>query len=173
MNAGDGIQIGVGVVLTLTLGAVLWYAWEARKQAKASARMAAEIRRQRLSVSQPVVVSKPLAVKRETSQNNVLLKLTNVGNGPAIRVRRRISHPSLRLSSKLREHIQEWPLMLVNEERDMSFVLDNPLVRANGELEVSWLDIYGQQFNFSALLKTEETGHIELGDVTFKVEETG
>lgn len=40
MNTGELIQIGVGVVLTLTLVAVLWYAWEARKQAAASSKMA-------------------------------------------------------------------------------------------------------------------------------------
>jgi hypothetical protein len=57
----------------------------------------------------------------------------------------------------------------VEEEQDMSFVLSDPVEAAAGMLEVSWLDIHGQQFSFSAPIKTERSGQIELGDVTFKV----
>ena len=40
MNAGDGIQIGVAVVLAVTLLAVLYYARQTQKQAEATVKMA-------------------------------------------------------------------------------------------------------------------------------------
>ena len=79
MNTGDGIQIGVAVVLTLNLGAVLWYAWEARKQAKASAKMAQEMREQRLIGVQPVVVPSVQSVTGLDIAGTVV----NVGSGPS------------------------------------------------------------------------------------------
>jgi hypothetical protein len=63
VNTGDGIQIGVGVVLALTLLAVCWYAWEARKQAKASTMMAGEMREQRLDADRPYVLIEVLGLK--------------------------------------------------------------------------------------------------------------
>ena len=171
MTTGEWIQISVGVVLTLTLLAVCWYAWEARKQAKASARMAEEMRRQRLSVSQPVVVVRILRVDELPSRHTVRLRATNAGNGPAIRVRRTVSHPSLRVSNGAKEHTQEWSVLLANEEQDMTFVLSDPVEVAGGMLRVEWLDIHGQQFSLSASLKTERSGDIELGELTFSVGE--
>ena len=58
MSSGDATQIAVAVVLTLTLAGVLWYASEARKQAKASVKMAREMREQRLSQGEPNVFIK-------------------------------------------------------------------------------------------------------------------
>ncbi len=69
LNASDGVQIGVGVVLTLTLGAVLWYGWQTRRQAEATIKMAEtaeaqtkvaaegieEMRRSRLEQSRPEI----------------------------------------------------------------------------------------------------------------------
>jgi hypothetical protein len=81
MNAGEGIQIGVTVVLTLTLGAVLWYAWEARKQAKASARMAEATLR-------PVMVSwtGPERVGEAWGGHVYTVGYQNVGSGPAVNI---------------------------------------------------------------------------------------
>ncbi|MGQ9572884.1 MAG: hypothetical protein ACUVV3_06840 [Dehalococcoidia bacterium] len=53
MSTGEWV---VAVVLILTLGAVLWYAWEARKQAAASLRMAEEMREQRLDLDRPYLL---------------------------------------------------------------------------------------------------------------------
>lgn len=142
-----------------------FYAGSARRQAKASVRMAEEMRRQRLSVSQPVLVPRPLEVSPQASQHNVRLMVANVGNGPAIQVKRTVSHPSL----KAKEHTQEWAVLPVNEERDMSFVLGTPVAAADGVLQVSWLDIHGQQFRFSAPVKTGRSGEVQLGDLTFSV----
>ncbi len=55
MSADVAIQTAVAVVLILTLGAVLWYACEARKQAKASTEMAQEMRLSRQDESRPVL----------------------------------------------------------------------------------------------------------------------
>jgi len=79
MNTGDGIQIGVAVVLTLTLLAVCWYAWEARKQAAASVEMAQEMRQQRLIGVQPIVV--PLALL--VGNRDIQAIVANVGSGPS------------------------------------------------------------------------------------------
>jgi hypothetical protein len=86
LNAGDGIQIGVAVVLTLTLLAVLWYAWEARKQAKASARIAEETLR-------PVMVvwTEPRVVGAGWLQHVYAVCYQNVGSGPAVNISFRLS----------------------------------------------------------------------------------
>ena len=60
MSTGEWIQVGVAVVLTLTLGAVLWYAWEARRQTAASVKMAQEMREQRLLATRPILLLSPL-----------------------------------------------------------------------------------------------------------------
>ena len=83
LNASDGIQIGVGVVLTLTLGAVLWYACEARKQAKASAQMVEEIREQRMAQDEPWLIldiaDQKLADYHEWDEQNQTLKHKHTG----------------------------------------------------------------------------------------------
>jgi hypothetical protein len=97
LNAGDGIQIGVAVVLTLTLLAVCWYAWEARKQAKASVRMAEEMREQRLAEDRPHLLigltdwepggweGRPSEGEtvQDSHPSKVTLVVRNVGRGPA------------------------------------------------------------------------------------------
>jgi len=57
MTTGEWIQIGVGVVLTLTLGAVLWYACETRKLAR-------EARQQRLDADRPYLLIEALALEQ-------------------------------------------------------------------------------------------------------------
>ena len=56
MDVSDVVQIALVIVLTATLGAVLWYACETRKQAKASADMAKEMREQRLAEDEPWLI---------------------------------------------------------------------------------------------------------------------
>ena len=94
MNSSEAIQIGVGIVLTFTLGAVLWYAWESRKQAKASMRMALEMERARCDAARPVMevstrraMAGELLVASTTRPPPVLnCELRNVGMGPALNV---------------------------------------------------------------------------------------
>jgi hypothetical protein len=77
LNANDGIQIGVGVVLALTLLAVVWYACETRKQAKATVKLAEASMR-------PVV---DLWIDKitldELKSKPLTLHYKNFGNGPA------------------------------------------------------------------------------------------
>jgi hypothetical protein len=101
MNAGDGIQIGVGVVLALTLVAVVWYGWQARKQAEASARMAEEMREQRLLTTRPILLLSPVAQEAGTGTAEEGLRLAlpgplpdttpvriiNIGPGMAVEIR--------------------------------------------------------------------------------------
>jgi len=81
LNASDGVQIGVGVVLTLTLGAVLWYACEARKQAKASVKISeANLR--------PVILLWIDAISlSELTGSPMKLNYWNIGNGPAVNIK--------------------------------------------------------------------------------------
>ena len=78
MSAGDSIQLAIAVVLRLTLLGVLWYAWEARKQAKATWHIAnASLR--------------PLIEQwiERTAQTDPTLTVhyRNFGNGPAVNIR--------------------------------------------------------------------------------------
>jgi hypothetical protein len=100
MNAGDSIQLFVGIVLAGTLGAVLWYACEARKQAGASLKMAEEMRRTREDSLRPVVDIQRIeqeefgrgpeamteAMAERTGDHHIWCKLKNIGNGPALNV---------------------------------------------------------------------------------------
>ncbi|NIN68152.1 MAG: hypothetical protein GTO63_26280 [Anaerolineae bacterium] len=99
LNASDGIQIGVGVVLTLTLGAVLCYAWEARKQAKASERIADEMLETRHGTILPVIdfvteegsgaeaIVEVLRIQEGILPEELPARLQNIGFGPALDIR--------------------------------------------------------------------------------------
>ena len=84
MTSGEWIQMSAVVVLALTLGAVLWYACEARKQAKASNAIAR-------SAFRPVLVISDYAVKSlelgGTKYARFLFQIRNDGPGPALNVR--------------------------------------------------------------------------------------
>ncbi len=58
MSTGDWIQTGV---LAATLLGVLWYAWEARKQAKGSVTMARYMNQARFDAARPVIEIDPLS----------------------------------------------------------------------------------------------------------------
>lgn len=55
MTTSDWIQLSVGIVLSLTLVAVIWYAWETRKMAKATETLAKEAETQRLALYEPSI----------------------------------------------------------------------------------------------------------------------
>jgi|GEM_PF-6046208 len=78
MSTGEWV---VAVVLILTLGAVLWYAWEARKQAAASARVAEAALR-------PVMLLwtelNPAVCQHDIQAYKVYYR--NIGSGPAINI---------------------------------------------------------------------------------------
>ena len=56
MTTDEWIQIAVAGVLTATLVLVLWYAWETRRQAKASVQMAMAMREQVLAADRPFLL---------------------------------------------------------------------------------------------------------------------
>jgi hypothetical protein len=83
MSTGEWIQIAVAGVLTLTLVAVVWYGWQARSQAKASARIAeAALRPVMVLWADPYV---PHHLPGGEVSYNVRYK--NIGNGPALNIR--------------------------------------------------------------------------------------
>lgn len=75
MSVANWIDAGVGVVLLLTLGSVLWYAYETR-------RMRQEMERQRLAAIEPIIVLE--IVGWMVSSLDVML--SNVGKGPAFNI---------------------------------------------------------------------------------------
>ena len=83
MSTGEWIQISVGVVLTLTLLAVCWYAWEARKQAKASARVAEAALRPVMTLWAEDHAPESLA----GAEVSYTMGYKNIGNGPALNIR--------------------------------------------------------------------------------------
>ena len=64
MTATDWIQLGVGIVLTLSFAAILWYAWEARRAASASVNMAEEMAEARFASVRPIIVFDSLVTKQ-------------------------------------------------------------------------------------------------------------
>ena len=78
LTSGEWFQAGTLFVLTITLGAVLWYAREAWKQARATQRIAdAGLR--------PIIVH--WVDETSVSSSTVEVLYRNIGNGPALSVR--------------------------------------------------------------------------------------
>jgi hypothetical protein len=115
MTTGDVIGVIGLIILGLTLGAVGWYAWEARKQAEAtrqavevSRTMTTEIREQRLAQDRPLLVmdltnsttggmrpGRERAVE-DCYPDTIAFRVRNVGSGPAIDVDMTVIHPKAR-----------------------------------------------------------------------------
>jgi hypothetical protein len=101
MSTGDWIQVSV---LGATLLAVCWYAWEARKQARANTEMAREMREQRLLTTRPILLLSPVAEEHgrwnEGTANEIIrlalpgplaeatpVRIANVGAGVAVEIK--------------------------------------------------------------------------------------
>jgi hypothetical protein len=134
MSSGDATQIAVAVVLTLTLAAILWYASEARKQAKASVEMAREMREQRLVEERPyLLLDVAVATERtwafpqgstgddinQMYPTAVWCRIHNTGPAPAKELAVTLLHPYMGFE------IARKGYLLVNESWD-----PEPLVKA-------------------------------------------
>ncbi len=86
LNAGDAIDIGVGIVITLTLFVVLLYAWQAWRQAKATERIAESTMRPVISVR-----SEPQPPGDLADGYPYRVYYRNIGNGPAVNMAFRLS----------------------------------------------------------------------------------
>lgn len=111
MTTSDWIQISVAGVLTATLVAILWYAWETRKQARASVQMADAVREQTLAADRPfLLVEVPRLESTEFLESpsdaepdphagypkGLVYRVFNAGRGPAKEIGTSIRHPSAR-----------------------------------------------------------------------------
>jgi hypothetical protein len=113
MNAGDGIQIGVGAVLMLTLLAVLWYAVETHK-------LVHESREQRLNADRPYVLIEvqtqeelgwqeaKVAEGTEPDPHaaypkDILCRIQNAGRGPAKEIAVTLLQPHLWFGEERRD----------------------------------------------------------------------
>ena len=97
MNAGDGIQIGVAVVLAVTLLAVLYYARQTQKQAEATVKMA-DAARDQAEASARIAEAALRPVMTLWAEDHPPESLAgaevsytvgykNIGNGPALNIR--------------------------------------------------------------------------------------
>jgi hypothetical protein len=137
------------VILALTLAGVLWYAWEARKQAKASTEIARETRLSRQDELRPVLDFRKLvpeefgtgqaAMARHLAQmwgdNHVSCRLKNVGAGPAVNISSRA------LQRDGTEIKADMGTLGVGESS-----VPWPLVVGEGLLQVHYEDVYGRRF---------------------------
>jgi len=89
VGLSDWIQLGTGIVLFLTLLAILWYAYETRVMRK-------QIDRDRLFAVEPTITIEP----RGSSTNSVTVKLVNVGRGPAFNIQCAVKHPAFDMLGK-------------------------------------------------------------------------
>lgn len=142
------MEAAVAVILALTLIAVLWYAWEARKQATASNEVAQETRLSRQDALRPVLDFRKLAPEdfgtgREAmarrfaemwGDNHVSCRLKNVGAGPAVNISSRA------LQRDGAEIEADMGTLGIGE----SSVLW-PLVVSEGLLQVHYEDVYGRR----------------------------
>ena len=93
MTTGEWIQISVAVVLTVTLAALLWYAWETRKIAR-------EMHEQRLEGARPVLsLNWKLYDGKVGKDPSVEVSVRNVGSGVALRIEYAFSHPRFAYTS--------------------------------------------------------------------------
>ena len=142
----------IAVILTLTLFGVLWYACEARKQAKATteqakatAEIARETRLSRQDGLRPVLDIQKLApeefgtgleaMAQRISQEDVRCKLKNVGAGPAVNI------SSLTLQRDGTQIEGNMGTLGVGE-----WSIPWPLIVDNGFLEARYQDVYGRRF---------------------------
>jgi len=89
VGLSEWIQLGVGVVLFMSLFAVLWYAYETR-------RMRQEMERGRLSAIEPIVAIET----RGSTSASVSIRLSNLGKGPAFNIQCAVKHPAFDMPGK-------------------------------------------------------------------------
>ncbi len=146
MDTSEWVQVGVGIVLTLTLGAVLWYAWETRKLAK-------ETREQRILATRPALLLYPLAqdliegsaseifrLVFSSSPDNTPVKIANIGAGVAIDVRVPYLDPEYGPKERVMDYLHTGA-----HETEKRFYL----APTNGDqkaLRVVYSDIFGNRY---------------------------
>jgi hypothetical protein len=189
LNASDGIQIGVGVVLTLTLGAVLLYAREARNQAKASAKMADEMVEARHGNVLPVLdfftaddrgggelLAEAIRILAGVLPENFPGRLKNIGFGPALDVKFQIK---LEGEEATWQHVHR----VEKEGHALSESVPNPspdwyiyLEPVNGlvkRLRVEYNNVYGRPYcSWREVTFDTETGGAKVGHLHTEPNET-
>jgi hypothetical protein len=177
MNAGDGIDIGVGIVLTLTLGAVLWYAWEARKQAKAGERMAKEMIETRHGGVLPVIdfiaeagrgvdlIARALQIQEGILPETLHGHLKNIGSAPALDIQFQIKLPDTEPSTKRvpRVGVGEYVQDELTRTHDWHIYL-HPIGESAKRLSVEFHNVYGRAYHsWREVAFDRETGNTKVG----------
>jgi hypothetical protein len=177
MNSGDATQIAVAVVLTLTLAAVLWYACQARKQAKASAEMAREMRRSREDGSRPVLdirrieqsesgtgVEGMREAERQLGGEVIWCKFRNIGKGPALNAGASVVAHGDAAQGEMDGGELLGTLGVDNETEYKLF----EVIKAQGNcVQVRYQDVYGRWFFSRRDIELDESGPpFRLGPLT-------
>ena len=166
MTTSQWLQIATISVLGVTLLAVLWYAWEARKQAKATEHMVKETRRQREDAFLPIlnivrlvsgndlIRSGVYAIKGQI-QPDLNCDTKNVGIGPALDVE------WLTLGTGLQQRARE-PVLPPGEHIEVNLVAEQG---SNGThfVAMQYRDVLGRHIMSRKSVSVANNSRIELG----------
>ncbi len=144
MAVSDWIQIGVAGVLSATLMGVLWYAWETRKQAKSTQRIAEAALR-------PVLVH--WIEDTPSSDTSLPIQYRNIGNGPALDIR-------WEFTDQTRERVA------MGTDDQQAFIKFSISGAAPFELVCRYADAHGNHW-VSTLEVVERSGRLENGPSSF------
>jgi hypothetical protein len=160
----------VQAIATVVLVAVTFvYALFAAKQAKASVKMAEEMREQRMDAARPVVVPNASVLGSPPQYPSVDVEPTNVGLGPALNVQCVFKDPTF-------AYYEEWwpPIgpgergtarrlrRCAGEDRKSTGQRGGSRIDVEALISIVYEDIYGRLFETSVRLKQEIIGWTEL-----------
>ena len=155
LTVSDWIQLGVGIVLTLTLVAIVYYAAQTKKQAEATLKMVEETTEQRLSSMMPALVIKidmPIG-NAYLSTQMIQCLLKNVGPGPALEIL---------LSENFapeKEGVSKVEFLRPGECISIFFVSDTYMksgVRPNDKVFLQYKDCFGRSWETAYGLELDE-----------------
>jgi len=176
MSTGEWV---VAVVLILTLGAVLWYAWEARKQAAASARMAEEMREQRRDAARPVIniglgsYERDLEARAKQALGKafpaaIQCQLRNIGVGPALNVRFQVDDGQ---GGSYLLQIGALEAGEADKVQQHLTVADSTVEQERKLLQVFYEDVFGNTVESRRDLSLSEDGELVIGPLRTSAKE--
>ncbi|MEX2159040.1 MAG: hypothetical protein WEB04_06510 [Dehalococcoidia bacterium] len=145
MNAGEWIDLTVAAVTAATLLVVLWYTWETRRQASASARMADAMSEQTRSADRATLLIEiprldttefmEFAVDSEAEPDphagypeSLTFRVSNVGRGPAKFLGASIRHPNARYKAANKDVLRQgdtWDVRIALHSHGVMLIADS------------------------------------------------
>lgn len=143
------------VFFTGTLAVVTaFYAWQTKQQAHANLEMAKEMKDARLAAQRPIVNIRSMG----STSKEVTAKFQNIGTGPALNIRRYLTHPRLHFTFT---HDRHTVMKVGDEEGQINF----PVEGFDGQdwlgfaINCDYEDVYKQRFRSILRSDRKEQGH--------------